>query len=319
MKPLLSISLILAVAIGTYAEVLDSFNACLNYFYKGHIPSGFQGITKSSLFDPNNLPDGIKKLGVDSVVSPAYICQRYLNAYRYATLYDRGRRMPLYSAYIMNLHADLSKTCPRCKAFKVEAQLPYRNVESKEMTLYQDAKEALGKYNKKNNIEQRESKNRPPELLQTSQAVDEDYTNTEYQRGHLNPCGHQTACENSYNATFTLTNVVPMVPEVNNNIWSPYEKEMMKILADREDVIYIITGIVPGNVPIKKDGLSAPTHVWNAYCHVSKEGIPRKSGAALVENTKVSKIETFDDVVAFQTKMKNILGTIQLFQKDCKP
>ncbi|XP_073507016.1 endonuclease domain-containing 1 protein-like [Phyllobates terribilis] len=322
MKLFLSISLFLVVGFGTHAEVFDNFNPCINHFYKGHVPSGFQGIAKDSLFDSNNLPDGIKKIGVASLSSPAYICQRYLNSYRYATLYDRGRRMPLYSAYIMNLKSDASKSCSRCKAFKVEPQLAYRTMQSPDMSFYIDAKLALAMYNKKNQIPQREAKNRPADLLQTSQAVEDDYNGSEYQKGHLNPCGHQTNCEAGYNSTFTLTNVAPMRPELNNNIWSPYEENMIKILADRQDVVYIITGIVPGNIEIKKDGLSAPTHVWNAFCHVDKKGKPIDSGAALAENTKESKFQKFNNVVTFQTELETLLRvehTIQLFKNNCTP
>ena len=32
--------------------------------------------------------------------SPAWICQRYKNQYYFATLYDRNRRIPVYSAYL---------------------------------------------------------------------------------------------------------------------------------------------------------------------------------------------------------------------------
>lgn len=32
--------------------------------------------------------------------SPAWICQRYKNQYYFATLYDRSRRIPVYSAYL---------------------------------------------------------------------------------------------------------------------------------------------------------------------------------------------------------------------------
>ncbi|KAM4035719.1 endonuclease domain-containing 1 protein-like [Anomaloglossus baeobatrachus] len=317
MKLLLIISLILAVAIGTQARVNNDFNNCPEYFYRAHVPSGFQGIAKSDLFDRKKLPDGIN---VNDLSSPAYICQTFDGSNRFATLYDRGRRMPLYSAYIMDVKASESeKNCKRVNTFRVEPQLAYRGV-TENMELVTDAKSGLQKYNWDKKIGERKEENRPMYLLRTSQALDYDYGNTTYDRGHLNPCGHHTVSRDEYKATFTLTNAVPMLPEINQ-VWSVYENEMINMLTDQKEEIYVITGIVPGNVPIKEGGLSAPTHVWNAYCHVDKNGKPKGVGAALVQNTMGSKIGKFNNIGDFQKKLQDLLGVIniELFSNGCKP
>lgn len=57
-----------------------------------------------------------------------------------------------------------------------------------------------------------------------AQAVLEDYTNAiNYQRGTLNPEEHQNDPDDKA-STYTLTNVVPMVPDVNNRVWHEQEQ-----------------------------------------------------------------------------------------------
>ncbi|XP_069815707.1 endonuclease domain-containing 1 protein-like, partial [Dendropsophus ebraccatus] len=245
------------------------------------------------------IPDGITN--VNDLNSPAYICQTYEGNPRFATLYDRGRRMPLYSAY--------------------QPELVYCEV-GKNMKLTKDVKPILGKYNKEKGIDQSKPKNQVPNLLKTSQAIDDDYVNTGYQRGHLSPCGHQTLSTEGHKATFTLTNVVPMEPNLNNKIWSQYEDEMIELIDKFKCTnIYVITGIVPGNVPIKEDGPTAPTHIWNAYCCVDNNKKPITSGAALVENVAGKQIKTFDMVADFQKELQRFLGVIhdiELFDGCCK-
>ncbi|KAG8574283.1 hypothetical protein GDO81_009126 [Engystomops pustulosus] len=316
MKLLLSVSLVLATLAYTHASVYDNFNNCLKYFYKNQIPSGFQGIALPDLFDRNNFPDGMNQ---NDLGSPAYICQTYENTVRFATLYDRGRLMPLYSAYIIDVKPkDVPSECYRPKNFQYEPQLVYRGVDGNMM---RDAVTELKNYNTQRGIDQKKEKNRPPYLLKTSQSGDNDYTDKDYDRGHLNPCGHHSAGQDRYKATFTFTNVVPMIKELNNNIWSQYEVEMTEMSVNCKDM-YVIVGIVPGNIRVQGSRLIAPGYVWNAYCCVDNNDKPITSGAALAENIKRSQLQKFPNIDDFQAKLKNLLGVsqdIELFQNNCKP
>ncbi|XP_075711519.1 endonuclease domain-containing 1 protein-like [Rhinoderma darwinii] len=316
MKLFLGISLFFVIE--THARVSDNFDNCLNFFYKNQIPSGFQGIAKSDLFDRNNFPDGIK---LEELASPAYICQTFENIPRFASLYDRGRRMPLYSAYMMGMKPiESEKECSRCHFFKLEPQLAYREV-TENMLPVLDAKQQLNNYNRGKKISEQKEQNRPSYLLSKSQAIDDDFKTTDYDRGHLSPCGHQTASADIYKATFTLTNVVPMVSELNKNIWSQYEVEMIE-MSEKCPKMYVITGIVPGNVPIKEGGLPAPDYVWNAYCCVDNNGKPIMSGAALAENIKKGTFQKNLKINDFQNMLKAYLDVshnIELFEGGCSP
>ncbi|XP_018427898.1 PREDICTED: endonuclease domain-containing 1 protein-like [Nanorana parkeri] len=322
--------LLVAVAYQAEGRVDKDFTKCSQAFYNNTMPVGFEGI--ATPHDFKEIPDGITT--ISDLKSPAYICQTLGGNSYYATLYDRGRRIPLYSAYILDRNSiDPKPNCTRTSTFKLEPQLIYRNL-TENMQSSKDTGQSIANYSKENIILLNISKNKPDNLMKASQAVDYDYgsktdpnkptTATKYTRGHLNPCGHHKEKEN-FLSTFTLTNVVPMVAELNNGEWSKYETEMISISAGC-DKMYVVTGAVPGNNKLN-DRVTIPSYVWNAYCCVDGFSEPIKSGGAIAANDKalitdnkfkVVKMELSD----LQDELKKHLGIsnnieFEIFQQ-CK-
>uniref|UniRef100_A0A803JVL7 Endonuclease domain-containing 1 protein-like n=1 Tax=Xenopus tropicalis TaxID=8364 RepID=A0A803JVL7_XENTR len=412
MKMMLSLAWLL-IAIAHKAEPLISehFNVCRDVFYRGQLPQGFHGIALPHRFNPSDLPDGIK---AEELTSPAYICQQYGNQYHFASLYDRGRRVPLYSAYILEKRPtdkptnkrpgffnieprqygnqyhfaslydrgrrgplnsayilgrrpsdkpnykprffniepqepqqygnqyhyaslyDRGRRGPFYSAyildrinqeitdkltnhrpgfFTIEPQLIYRGL-SGTMSRERDTRYAIIQYNKDHGIDNSKEKNRPSYLIPTSQADDDDYTNSGYERGHVNPNGHHVGGSEE-KATFTLTNVVPMTKKLNTDIWNKYEKNLTGY-ADGCKTMYVVTGIVPSNDTwIKGDRVNIPSHVWNAYCCVDNNDKPIKSGAGLRENDYSNHTVNEMKINELQVQLKNLLGTIAIFQNNC--
>lgn len=76
-------------------EISANLEKCLKFFYENTTPQGING---------------------EGYVG---ICQIYKNEYRFATMYDRTRRIPLYSAYILR-----SPNGPRPETpWKIEPQV----------------------------------------------------------------------------------------------------------------------------------------------------------------------------------------------------
>lgn len=71
-------SLFTFISVLFYGEITTDFKPCIEFFYAETIPQGISG-------------DGYQAL-----------CQYYERQYRFATLYDRNRRIPLFSAYILS-------------------------------------------------------------------------------------------------------------------------------------------------------------------------------------------------------------------------
>ncbi|OCT90242.1 hypothetical protein XELAEV_18018855mg [Xenopus laevis] len=164
-------------------------------------------------------------------------------------------------------------------------------------------------------------KNDPDYLIRTSQAVDADYRNSGYNRGHVNPRLHHVTADGQ-NATFTFTNVAPMTKKLNNNIWNQYENKTIGY-ADGCTTMYVVTGIVPGNNWIKRmntDRVNIPSYVWNAYCCVDNNDKPIKSGAGLKENDISDRPVNEMAINDLQGKLKHLLkfsGNIAMFFNNC--
>ena len=61
-------------------------------------------------------------------------------------------------------------------------------------------------------------------LAPTQQAKYSDYTNSGYDRGHLAPDAAFDWSSESLRATYSLANIIPQVPEVNQDMWVKVEK-----------------------------------------------------------------------------------------------
>ncbi|XP_076015593.1 endonuclease domain-containing 1 protein-like [Genypterus blacodes] len=170
------------------------------------------------------------------------ICQRYKNQYYFASLCNRQHRTPLYSAYILSPTSARGERPP----WMYEPQLANSRA-SREMSHVPEGC-----------VDQN---------LEESQAVNQDYINSGYTRGHLNPAMHQNTPA-ARNATFTLTNIVPQRKGSNSGPWNILEHEVRGRAAFCTGQMYVVTGVMPyvsGNHWIN-NRVNVPEYIWSAYC-----------------------------------------------------
>ncbi|XP_074519822.1 endonuclease domain-containing 1 protein-like [Halichoeres trimaculatus] len=234
------------------------------------------------------------------------ICQRYQNQYRFATLYSRARRSPWFSGYLYTAPAGKRPSAE----WKFEPQLAYPEADGNMIPF-------------------------PPGPLDQnvveSQAVDLDYINSTYSRGHLNPSLHHHISEDRY-ATFTLTNVTPQKAGSNDGPWEALEQTVNKTLdAYCLGEAYVVTGVIPyqGDEHWLKNRVAVPEYMWSAYCcprynHSLPEELKHKfpSFAAIGRNDRNS---TEEIVPVDQTAKKQFRGydvrkmslqTLEVYLKD---
>ncbi|XP_061438644.1 endonuclease domain-containing 1 protein-like [Rhineura floridana] len=248
-------------------EVVQDFKNCLEFFLD-KMPPG------QSLTPPNE----------------AKICQFYQNAYRFATLYDREKRIPIYSAY---------KCKPgkgnRYHGWMIEPQL---------------VDPTLGK-----SMEDERETNIPAAGIKKNQATFNDYVYAlNIEKGHLNPVSHQPD-EDSRAATSTLTNIVPQFSKLNEDTWAGYESRIKKEALACPDM-YVIVGVVPGDEYISDLRVNKPSHIWSAACCVH-DNRHRKSWAALAKNNE-NEVKEFS-LENLQKVLAELYGkeTVDLFNSSC--
>ncbi|NWH47011.1 ENDD1 protein, partial [Fregata magnificens] len=227
--------------------------------------------------------------------SPAWICQRYKNQYYFATLYDRNRRIPVYSAY---LYQPGPGTRP--KTWLVEPQLMGPT----------NPKTMQTEWNLLHNF------NISLEKLSESQAILQDYKNlTGLNRGHLNPSGHHSD-SSSRTATFTLTNIVPQDEKLNSGAWKNYEQQTMMRKTEGCNTTYVVVGAVPGNNYIAKGRVNKPSHIWSSAC-CEVDTNHRKAWAVIAENDR-NKVQLLT-LGKLENMLTQLYGTeqVSLFDSSC--
>ena len=117
--------------------------------------------------------------------------------------------------------------------------------------------------------------------FQLNQAINIDYRNTGFDRGHLNPNFYH--CGEARTATFTLTNAVPQNACFNELMWYALESESKNIMKSMCNFPgakrFFVTGTVPyrRRIPNREHDLeedsgrdynrvSVPSHMWTAAC-----------------------------------------------------
>ncbi|XP_054148397.1 endonuclease domain-containing 1 protein-like [Melozone crissalis] len=223
-----------------HSNVVTPFDSCPQFFY--------DGIPPNDALNPNN---------------SAWICQRFNNSYHYATLYDRDKRIPVYSAYKYQPGSGIG---PGSLLF-VEPQL-INPAYSKDM--------ATEKYIDK-------TYHITLQQIGQNQAITQDYQNLQgLDRGQLCPFDHQSG-DNSKMATFTLTNIVPQNSILLEGAWKEYEYKTMGQNTQGCKTTYVITGAVPGITYISNNRVNLPSHIWSAACCLGDEE-PTKAWGAIAEN-----------------------------------
>ncbi|XP_074882867.1 endonuclease domain-containing 1 protein-like [Buteo buteo] len=227
--------------------------------------------------------------------NPAWICQNYKNQYYFATLYDRNRRIPVYSAYLYQPGPG-----KRPKTWMVEPQLmspAYPKTMEKEWTLLNYFSVSL-------------------DQLSKSQAILKDYKNlTGLNRGHLNPSSHHPD-SSSRTATFTLTNIVPQNEKLNGGAWNNYEQQTMTRRTQGCNATYVVVGAVPGNNYIAKGRVNKPSHIWSSAC-CEVDTHRRKAWAVIAENDKNEvQLLTLGELEDVLTQLYG-RDQVSLFHRDC--
>uniref|UniRef100_A0A8C1UTK5 Uncharacterized protein n=1 Tax=Cyprinus carpio TaxID=7962 RepID=A0A8C1UTK5_CYPCA len=241
------------------------------------------------------------------------ICQKLqYDNFLYATLYSTFDKIPLYSAY---------KFAPKCKGtstypWHIEPQLISRD-EPDHMMLEKD-------YTAKNK-----------DKLKKTQAIDSDYDQTGYDRGHLYPKSFQYGEDSK--VTFTLTNVAPMDACFNRihwNLWEGYLKTFLKdSLRIKKDVYdskasaYIVTGTVPGKDKIPQSGdrdlrrVTVPSHIWTAVCYEHSEDHDKSFSFGYIGinqpefNIKLMSVSEMNKQLNQLYKTSN--PSVKIFHDDC--
>ncbi|CAL8326697.1 unnamed protein product [Lota lota] len=267
----------------TAASVFVSFRDCSHFFHMRTPPVGIRGASLKS------------------------ICQRFRDKARYATLYDSGRRLALYSAYVFK-KSDGQGRVDTPWMFEPQLVSEDSGDNMRELPLNDDTPS-----------------------LEESQAVLDDYTDAiGYERGPLNPDQHQAELDDK-SSTYTLTNVVPQVTDFLDTSWNPYLDAVRRRLNNFcHGQSYVVTGTTVSGSALwreKKERVAIPKHLWLAYCcpwfdrnspHEVRFMFPSYGSYALNQPTGHDVAEVpIKDLESFLKRQTDIDHDLAVFPKGC--
>ncbi|XP_018431492.1 PREDICTED: endonuclease domain-containing 1 protein-like [Nanorana parkeri] len=153
-----------------------------------------------------------------------------------------------------------------------------------------------------------------------SQAVNDDYRNSGYSRGHVNPSGHHSS--DSQLSTFTYTNMAPQDSTFNSGTWNQYETFLRDKIMSTCSQTHVLSGvIVSGFSPSKgkwlRNRVNVPDFYWSAFCCV------RQDGTKMAEGRLGRNVSPYDVVTKTIPELQNILKNtygeaVTLFQDGCQ-
>ncbi|MBX3231352.1 MAG: DNA/RNA non-specific endonuclease [Labilithrix sp.] len=125
------------------------------------------------------------------------------------------------------------------------------------------------------------------------QAVNSDFTNSGFQRGHLCPSADRTKNDADNRSTFVFTNAVPQTAQSNSGTWLTLENEERSLARTGNNHVFVIAGtIYSGNVRRIGNGVHVPTSLFKVVV-VMQGDHPRPSD--VTPATRVIAVEVPND------------------------
>ena len=95
----------------------------------------------------------------------------------------------------------------------------------------------------------------------------EDYSGSGYDRGHMAPSGDRTATRESNNAVFSMANIVPQAPQVNQKGWNDLENWTRARVREGFDAI-VFAGASGNSGTMPGSGINLPELTWKVVALV---------------------------------------------------
>lgn len=115
----------------------------------------------------------------------------------------------------------------------------------------------------------RQNKFCPDPEVKGASALNEDYSNTGFDRGHLAPAGDMKWSMKAMQESFYFSNICPQRPKLNRGVWRELE-EQCRLWAKENGVLYVATGPVIQEKMRRmgKNRVGVPSMFYKVLCTV---------------------------------------------------
>ena len=104
-------------------------------------------------------------------------------------------------------------------------------------------------------------------------AMNEDYTRSGYDRGHLAPAGDMKWSAKAMRESFYLSNICPQKPKLNRGIWKDLEEQCRLWALDNGSLLIVTGPVITGDMKrLGKNRVAIPKAFYKVLCYHTEKG-----------------------------------------------
>ena len=104
-------------------------------------------------------------------------------------------------------------------------------------------------------------------------AMNEDYTRSGYDRGHLAPAGDMKWSAKAMRESFYLSNICPQKPKLNRGIWKDLEEQCRLWALDNGSLLIVTGPVITGDMKrLGKNKVAIPKSFYKVLCYDTEKG-----------------------------------------------
>ena len=103
--------------------------------------------------------------------------------------------------------------------------------------------------------------------------MNEDYTRSGYDRGHLAPAGDMKWSAKAMRESFYLSNICPQKPKLNRGIWKDLEEQCRMWALDNGSLLIVTGPVITGDMKrLGKNRVAIPKAFYKVLCYHTEKG-----------------------------------------------
>ena len=104
-------------------------------------------------------------------------------------------------------------------------------------------------------------------------AMNEDYTRSGYDRGHLAPAGDMKWSAKAMRESFYLSNICPQKPKLNRGIWKDLEEQCRLWALDNGSLLIVTGPVITSDMKrLGKNKVAIPKSFYKVLCYYTEKG-----------------------------------------------
>lgn len=120
---------------------------------------------------------------------------------------------------------------------------------------------------------ERSNKFVPDPQVKGATAMNEDYTRTGYDRGHLAPAGDMKWSAKAMRESFYLSNICPQKPKLNRGIWKELEEQCRLWALDNGSLLIVTGPVITSDMKrLGKNRVAIPKSFYKVLCYHTEKG-----------------------------------------------